>query len=469
MIYVRTCAYNAEKTLKRAIESILSQTYRDFLFYILDNGSTDGTREIIRDYAERDERIIPFYSDRNLDRSENFEFWNLIDSLSEDDYICFLDADDAYDSSFLEESLRFLTENELDMVMCGSVFMEAESWTPYSNRVVSKNMILKDKAAFENNFPEIYWNLRAMWGKLYTAKAKCPYSGASKQPEWYPVYGGDTINVFESVVKAERIGILAKPLHYYSVSNKSTSYKWHDGREKSDPLLFEKAEELLLKKCGRVSEENKKMLYAVYFYATKDTMRVLFHADMEAEKKLAITETIFFHPITQAMFCMRFDVSNEERIDFFVNVVINLISLYVEMNGQSYEIFERIFSNINPDFSKLIAEEQFKWYIEKRPVLMRNMVLREYEYAINNLIVYLSECGDKISVSFPYLLGQKLSAMMNEEKKYIFFSKKLIRWYILNNQHEIARNELIDWLQLLPEDEEIKALQKLYEENQQEG
>ena len=43
MIYVRTCAYNAEKTLKRAIDSILQQTYQDFEYHILENGSSDGT------------------------------------------------------------------------------------------------------------------------------------------------------------------------------------------------------------------------------------------------------------------------------------------------------------------------------------------------------------------------------------------------------------------------------------------
>ena len=43
MIYVRTCAYNAEKTLKRAIDSILQQTYQNFEYHILENGSSDGT------------------------------------------------------------------------------------------------------------------------------------------------------------------------------------------------------------------------------------------------------------------------------------------------------------------------------------------------------------------------------------------------------------------------------------------
>ena len=463
MIYVRTCAYNAEKTLKRAIESILNQTYGDFRFYILDNGSTDGTREIIRYYAEKDERIVPFYNERNFDRSENFDFWNLIDSLVEGDYICFLDADDAYDTRFLEESFRFLTENQLDMVMCGSVFMDEETWTSYGARVLPEDIVISDKESFESNFASIYWNLRAMWGKLCSAKARFPYTGAGKQPEWYPAYGGDTVNVFAGVAKSDRIGIMAKPLHYYSVSAKSTSYRWHENREKSDALLFEKGEELLVKKSGRVSDENYRMLYAVYFNAVSDTFRVLFGSDLSAEKKVEIMRDVFFHPITQKMFQTRFDVPNERRVEFFVATVIWLLELWPKVSLDSYVVYEQIFSNINPDFTGMISKEKFVWYMENFPVFIRNIVLREYEYAVNNLIVHISKRDMDISVMFPIVNGQQLAAIRNDEQKYIYFSKKLIHWYIVNNQLESARSELEEWGKLLPDDREIKDLDKLYQ------
>jgi len=53
-----TMAYNAEKTLPRAIDSILGQTFQNFEYYILNNGSLDGTWKIIEEYARRDPRII---------------------------------------------------------------------------------------------------------------------------------------------------------------------------------------------------------------------------------------------------------------------------------------------------------------------------------------------------------------------------------------------------------------------------
>lgn len=465
MIYVRTCAYNAEKTLRRAIESILNQTYGDFLFYILDNGSTDGTRDIIRYYAEKDDRIVPFYNERNFDRLENFDFWNLIDSLSEGDYICFLDADDAYDILFLEESLRFLMENELDMVMCGTVFMDAKTWSPCGNKVLSRDIILKDKNDFENYFPAIYWNLRAMWGKLCTVKAKFPYSGANKQPEWYPVYGGDTVNVFAALANIDRIGIIAKPLHYYAIFSTSESYRWHEGREKSDVLLFEKAEKLLMEKCGRVSDRNYCMLYAVYFNAIKDTFRVLLESNLDVEKKINISRDIIIHPITQKIFITQFQVTLEERFDLFVYIVGKLLSLWKENEGINYSVLEVIFTSINREFSQLLTRESFVWYMKQCPRVMQDVVLRKYEYAMVNLIAYLNRKDINIDRDFPYILGQQLAAIQGDEDKYIFFSKRLIQWYITNNQTKCAEVELKEWLIILPEDKDLKTLQRMLKFN----
>lgn len=64
MISVIMAAYNAEDFIAPAIESILSQTYRDFELIIINDGSTDNTLEVIRHYLERDSRVRVIQSDR---------------------------------------------------------------------------------------------------------------------------------------------------------------------------------------------------------------------------------------------------------------------------------------------------------------------------------------------------------------------------------------------------------------------
>jgi glycosyltransferase involved in cell wall biosynthesis len=64
-ICIITQAYNAENVIGRAIESVLSQTYKDFKYYILDSASSDKTMDIINKYAQQDSRIIPLHNNFN--------------------------------------------------------------------------------------------------------------------------------------------------------------------------------------------------------------------------------------------------------------------------------------------------------------------------------------------------------------------------------------------------------------------
>jgi glycosyltransferase involved in cell wall biosynthesis len=88
--------YNRANFLYKAIESVLSQTYKGFELIIIDDGSTDNTKEIISKY--QDERIIYFYQEnkeRSAARNQGI-------ALSSGKYICFLDSDDYYLNNRLE-------------------------------------------------------------------------------------------------------------------------------------------------------------------------------------------------------------------------------------------------------------------------------------------------------------------------------------------------------------------------------
>ena len=90
MISVVMPAYNAEKHIGEAIESLLQQTYRGFELLILDDGSTDDTPQIIEEYAGRDPRI-------RVERQENqgvSAASNRLTKLAQYEWIARLDADD---------------------------------------------------------------------------------------------------------------------------------------------------------------------------------------------------------------------------------------------------------------------------------------------------------------------------------------------------------------------------------------
>ena len=82
--------FNGQAFLVEAIESILGQTFRDFEFVIVDDGSTDGTAEILNRFAKQDERIR-ILRHSNKGRAESL---NVGIGLANGEYIARMDADD---------------------------------------------------------------------------------------------------------------------------------------------------------------------------------------------------------------------------------------------------------------------------------------------------------------------------------------------------------------------------------------
>ena len=58
--------HNGERFLREAVDSVLAQTFRDFEFIIVDDGSTDETPALLADFAKRDSRIVLLRNERNI-------------------------------------------------------------------------------------------------------------------------------------------------------------------------------------------------------------------------------------------------------------------------------------------------------------------------------------------------------------------------------------------------------------------
>lgn len=94
--------YNAEKYLRRALDSILNQTYRNLEIILVDDGSTDGSAGIMEEYAKRDERISVFRQAHNMGLTRARKTGV---SLATGDYISYVDADDEISLTRCEELL----------------------------------------------------------------------------------------------------------------------------------------------------------------------------------------------------------------------------------------------------------------------------------------------------------------------------------------------------------------------------
>lgn len=113
-ISVVMSAYNCEKFLIESLDSLLQQSFSDFELIIFDDGSIDGTRNIIIDYAANDNRIIPIYNEKNMGLTVNL---NRGIKLSRGTYIARMDADDISLPERFKKQVHFLENNpDIDLV-----------------------------------------------------------------------------------------------------------------------------------------------------------------------------------------------------------------------------------------------------------------------------------------------------------------------------------------------------------------
>lgn len=125
LITVVMSAYNAESTIEKAINSVLSQTYPHWELVIVNDASTDNTRQIAERFANEDKRVRLVNKDVNggagLARRTGIEARG-----QESEYLCFLDSDDSLNEDCLETLHTAAIRSNADIVSAGMKMIEAD-------------------------------------------------------------------------------------------------------------------------------------------------------------------------------------------------------------------------------------------------------------------------------------------------------------------------------------------------------
>jgi teichuronic acid biosynthesis glycosyltransferase TuaG len=114
LVSIITPVYNSGRTIKDTIESVISQTFKNWEMLIINDCSSDNSVEIIEKYCAKDPRIKLFSTPTpsgspSLPRNIGLEN-------AKGDYIAFLDSDDVWLPHKLEEQLEFMTSNDYNLV-----------------------------------------------------------------------------------------------------------------------------------------------------------------------------------------------------------------------------------------------------------------------------------------------------------------------------------------------------------------
>lgn len=111
-------AYNYANYIAECLDSVLSQTIKEWECIVIDNGSTDNTAEVVKMYVAKDNRIKYHYIDqKGVSLARNYAV-----SISIGKYILPLDADDKIDSSYIAKAVHIMNENpEISLVYCDAI------------------------------------------------------------------------------------------------------------------------------------------------------------------------------------------------------------------------------------------------------------------------------------------------------------------------------------------------------------
>jgi len=152
-VSVITITFNRENYIRQAIDSVLSQTFKDLELIIIDDASTDNTQKVIEEYMKKDMRIKYYRNEKNLGIAKTR---NKGLALATSEYIAPLDSDDIWlDQNKLRKQVEFLDINK-DYCMLGGGIMHIDAESNHVKKVlfpVYDSLIRKIILQF-NPFPQ---------------------------------------------------------------------------------------------------------------------------------------------------------------------------------------------------------------------------------------------------------------------------------------------------------------------------
>lgn len=198
-------AYNVEAYIRRCLDSLVNQTYENIEIIVVNDGSTDRTEEIVKEYEEREPEKVRLFSQENKGQAEARNF-GLTKARGE--YIGFVDSDDFVSTKMYELMYQEAEENGCDLVTCGyygcddvtgEITVYQTGYRGEFNRSIYENpLILRVNSPYP-------------WNKLYR-KELLERSGFHFQKG---IIFEDLCAVFPLFMDARKVGRVHEKLYYY--------------------------------------------------------------------------------------------------------------------------------------------------------------------------------------------------------------------------------------------------------------
>lgn len=263
--------YNIESYLPRCIESILAQTYKNLEIILISDGSTDGTDEVIREYAKKDSRIIPvFKQNSGVSDTRNRGL-----DIATGDYIGFVDGDDYIEPEMYETLLKNAIENNSDISHCGYQMVFPSRVDYYYN--TGKKVIQDNKKGIRDIIVGDYVE-PGIWNKLY----RVDILKNLRMPSDIKI-NEDVIFNFYAFVNSQKSVYEDLPFYHYILRKGSAATSKINPNKLFDPVRVRK--EIFEYSLKNLDNEIQSVAYSSYLNSIINLYRVVSNSKLKEYKE----------------------------------------------------------------------------------------------------------------------------------------------------------------------------------------
>ena len=280
LITIYTQGYNAELYISECIESVLSQTYDNFEYFVVNHGSKDRTLEIINEYALKDSRIKVY----DIPNSERGFMTDIMINDGRGEYVMTLDSDDYIHPECVEKLVSYGVRNNLDMVFCPAWRFQ-DGTEIFNPRLNLDNNLIYDINENEKFFPYVYDFMRTTWGKIIRMDVIKRADFLTFKENDKEIVVSDTAYTLGCYEKCKRIGGITDRLLYYRIIGTSVTAKYKPAVIKNNKnLLYQTLK--ILDNIGDKSSQSRSYVYETYFANLYMLMEQLRDGNMSDNEKI---------------------------------------------------------------------------------------------------------------------------------------------------------------------------------------
>ena len=272
--------YNTQKELPRCLNSLVSQTYPNIEIICVNDGSTDGSEEIVNEFASTYKQVKVIHKTNTGESSARNTGLKLVTG----DYIAFCDCDDWVDLDMYEVLVHTLESKNVDMVASAWFKESACSSQEIRNELpVTEEVFGRDALLNYIYIRDSYRGFAYLWNKLFKREVL-----ESKQGEFILFdetlqLGGDVLFLAEAALKVKRAKYVDKAFYHYNQREESGS------RTKDTGKLWDwlKAYEIVIQRFEEEHIKSETIRYVKRFlaYHGSNAMEIAVSRGQETDKE----------------------------------------------------------------------------------------------------------------------------------------------------------------------------------------